>query len=93
MPQPPAFNAWVGESSSGRLAPAPASAGHVAAPDPSRAECWLRVLGGPDGHVEVPDPHGGPGFRLLALSFPTSGTRGYTGPVPERGTGPGPLAR
>jgi len=85
-----AFNAVGGQVSSGRLAPV--SAGHVAAPDP-RAECWFPVRGGPDGHVEVPDPPGGPGFRLLVLSFSTSGTRGDTGPIPERGTGPGPLAR
>jgi len=29
----------------------------------------------------------------LARSFPSSGTRGVTEHVPERGPGPGPLAR
>ena len=38
---------WVGESSSGRLAPAPALAGHVAFPDPAWAERWRLRLGGP----------------------------------------------
>ena len=38
-------------------------------------------------------PMGGPRPRLLVRSFPSSGTRGVTGPVPERGAGPGPLAR
>ena len=37
-------------------------------------------------------PMGGPSPRLLARSFPSSGTRGVTGPLPERGAGPGPLA-
>ena len=32
---------WVGESSSGRLAPAPAPAGHVAPPDPAPAVYWF----------------------------------------------------
>ena len=36
---------------------------------------------------------GRPSPRLLARSFPSSGTRGVTGPVPERGAGPGSLAR
>ena len=36
---------------------------------------------------------GGPSPRLLARSFPSLGTRGVIGPVPERGAGPGPLAR
>ena len=39
------------------------------------------------------NPMGGPSPRLLARSFPSSGTRGVTGPVPEWGAGPGPLAR
>ena len=38
-------------------------------------------------------PMGGPSPRLLVRSFPSSGTRGVTGPVPERGAGPGLLAR
>ena len=50
-------------------------------------------MGGPDRRGEVPDPYGGPSHRLLARSFPSSRTRGVTGPVPELGAGPGPLAR
>ena len=45
---------WVGESPSGRLAPAPASAGHVAPSDPALAVYWFyarrssgRTWGGP----------------------------------------------
>jgi len=34
---------------------------------------------------------GGPGPRPQVLSISTSGTRGDTGPVPEREAGPGPL--
>ena len=66
-----------------------------------------RAHGGPDRHVEVPDPPagvrmarggpgpacGGPGPRPQVLSISTSGTRGDTGPVPEREAGPGPLVR
>ena len=39
---------WVGEPSSGRLAPEPVSApaGHVAAPDPL-VVCWFYRVGGP----------------------------------------------
>ena len=37
-------------------------------------------------------PMGGLGPRLLARNFPSSETRGVTGPVPELGAGPGPLA-
>ena len=36
---------------------------------------------------------GGPRPRLLAQGFPSSGTRGVSGPVPKRGAGLGPLAR
>ena len=50
---------WVGESSSGGLAPAPA--GHVVAPDPP---------GGPDGHEEVPDPYGGSGISAVGPELP-----------------------
>jgi hypothetical protein len=37
-------------------------------------------------------PMEGPGSRRLARSFLTSGARGVSGPAPERGAGPGPLA-
>ena len=36
---------------------------------------------------------GDPGPRPQVLSISTSGTRGDTGPVPEREAGPGPLVR
>ncbi|KAG2622874.1 hypothetical protein PVAP13_3KG043270 [Panicum virgatum] len=66
-----------------------------------------RAHGDPDRHVEVPDLSagvrmarggpgptcGGPGPRPQVLSISTSGTRGDTGPVPEREAGPGPLVR
>ena len=66
-----------------------------------------RAHEGPDRHVEVPDPSakvrmarggpgptcGGPGPRLQVLSISTSGTRGDTGPVPEREAGLEPLIR
>jgi hypothetical protein len=40
----------------------------------------------------VRDPVGGPGPPAVKTrSLPSSGTRGVTGPVPERGAGPGPL--
>ena len=41
----------------------------------------------------VRDLVGGPGPRLFWLSAPFSGTRGDSGPVPERDAGPGPLVR
>jgi len=48
--------------------------------------------GGPP--IGVRDPVGGPGPPAVkARSFPSSGTRGVAGPVPEWGAGPGPLTR
>jgi len=49
-------------------------------------------VGGPDGRGRSRNPMGGPRPLLLARSFPSSGTRGISGPVPERGAGPGLLA-
>src|SRR6185503_17672456 len=83
---------WVGESSSGRLAPAPAPVGHVVPPDPAPAVCWFyarersgRTRGGPG-------PLWGSAPSAVGSELPSSGTRGVTGPVPEQGAGPGPLA-
>src|SRR6185436_1879154 len=60
---------------------------------PPRRYAGSTHVGGPEGRGEAPDPYGGggPRPRLLARSFPSSGTRGVTGPVSERGAGPGPL--
>ena len=71
---------------------------------PAPMDTWrLRT---PPGGVSVPSPLRGPDSiwgsgtpwevrppAVKARSFPSSGTRGVTGPVPERGAGPGPLAQ
>jgi len=50
--------------------------------------------GGPDGTRGGPGPVcGGLDLQLQTLRISTSGTRGDTGPIPEREVGPGPLAR
>ena len=57
-----------------------------------RGVCFLPAEGF-GWYMGVRDPVGGPGPRLFWLGAPLSGTRGDTGPVPEREAGPGPLVR
>ena len=65
---------WVSESSSGRLAPTPAPAGHVAPPDPP-AVCWFYARGR-TGHTRGgPEPPRVPQARARARVF-----RGKTRP-------------
>ena len=54
---------------------------------PPRRYIGSTRVGGPDGRGEVPNPYGGSSPRLLAQRFPSSGTRGVTGPVPRAGNG------
>jgi len=74
----------VGEgASSGRLAPAPASAGHVAAPDPPpSAVC-------PDGREEVPDPYEGSGISAVGSELPLLRDTWRHRTCPRAGTGSG----
>ena len=62
---------WVGEPSSGRLAPEPVSApaGHVAAPDPPSG--MLVLPRGRSGWTqEVPDPYGGSEASAVSSELP-----------------------
>jgi len=66
------------------------SVGHVAPPDPAPAVYWFYARGRSGQMRGGPGPiWGGPSPRLLARSFPSSGTRGVTGPVPRAGNGSG----
>ena len=65
--------------------PAPVPPGHVASPDP-------RTVRGVRTAQEAPDPYGGSEAWLSARSFHPLETHGVSGPIPRRGTGPGPLA-
>ena len=81
MPQPPALNA-VGGRVFQRKTRARACGTRGAPRTPPRRYVGSTRVGGPDGRGEIPDPYGDPGPWLLARSFPSSGTRGVTGPVP-----------
>jgi len=103
----PAFAGHVGELPAEGLRPRPRLRDTWRPRTPSRRYIGFTHVGGPDGRGEVPDPSagvrmarggpgptcGGPGPRAQVLSISTSGTRGDTGPVPEREAGPGPLVR
>ena len=71
-----------------RLSPRYVPPGHVAGPDPlwyvgsTTWEVWTDA-GRPRTHMEGPSP------RLLAWSFPSSGTHGVTGLIPRAGNGSG----
>jgi hypothetical protein len=90
-PQPPALNA-VGGRVFQRKTRARVCRTRGGSGPPPRRYVGSTGVGGPDGREEVPDPYGGPRPRLLVRRSPFSGTRGVSGPVPERGAGPEPLA-
>ena len=106
--QPPAFNVGgVRELTAEGLRPHPHLRDMWRLRTPPEQLTEPRAHGGPDRHVEVPDPsagvrmarggpgptRGGPGPHVLSIS--TFETRGDTRPVPEREAGPGsgPLVR
>jgi len=103
----PAFAGHVGELLAEGLRPRPRLRDTWRLRTPPEQLAEPRAHEGPDRHVEVSDPSagvrmarggpgptcGGPGPRAQVLSISTSGTRGDTGPVPEREAGPGPLVR
>ena len=82
---------WVGESSGGRLVPAPALAvvGHVAALDPSWAECWRVRLGG-SGDTWRSRSHQGRSVPPAAgAEHPSSGDMWRHRTLPRAGGGSG----
>jgi len=82
---------WVGESSGGRLAPAPALAvvGHVAAPDPSWAECWRVRLGGPGDTWRSRSHQGRSVPPAAGAEHPSSGDTWRHRTLPRAGGGSG----
>ena len=82
---------WVGESSGERLAPAPALAvmGHVAAPDPSWAECWRVRLGGPGGTWKSRSDLGRSVPPAAGAEHPSSGDMWRHRTLPRAGGGSG----
>jgi len=82
---------WVGESSGGRHAPAPALAvvGHVAAPDPSWAECWHVRLGGPGDTWRSRSHQGRSVPPAAGAEHPSSGDRWQHRTLPRAGGGSG----
>ena len=65
--------------------------GHAAAPDPPGGVSVPSLLRVPNSIWGFGTPWEVRGPRLFLLSVPFSGTRGDTGPVPERDAGPRPL--
>ena len=82
---------WVGESSGERLAPAPALAvmGHVAAPDPSWAECWRVRLEGPGDTWRSRSHQGRSVPPAAGAEHPSSGDTWRPRTLPRAGGGSG----
>jgi hypothetical protein len=83
---------WVGESSSGGLALAPAlrNTWRLRTPSGGMLDPSAREVRTGAGRSRTPT--GGPRSRWLARSLPSSGTC-VSGPFPKRGAGSGPLVR
>ena len=82
---------WVGESSGGRLAPAPALAvvGHVAAPDPAWTECCCVRLGGPGDTWRSRSHQGRSVPPAAGAEHPSSGDTWRHRTLPRAGGGSG----
>ena len=69
--------------------PAPAPAGHVAAPDPPRWYVSSTRVGGPDGCEEVSDPYGRSGISVVGSELPFLRDTWHLRTRPRAGSGSG----
>ena len=88
-PQPPALNAVGGRAFQWKTRARARTYGTRGVSGPPSGMLALRAWEVRTDAGRSWTPMGGSRPRLLALSFPSSGTRGVTGPVPRAGNGSG----